>query len=111
MQWNGYAAEQQQQIWYRLQRLRDEVIGQCVSITDPGLYDQQVEYCDLAHLGRNEQRYEVVRHLAIKNKDLASAGLQTSDQSHDALATLQAIDAEIYRRSIAHYERNFKIPL
>jgi hypothetical protein len=82
-----------------------------LSIANPELYQQQVEHRDLGHLQPHEQRYEVVRYLAIKNTDLASAGLQTSDQNQDALTALQAIDAEIYRRSIAHYERNFKIPL
>jgi len=111
VQWNGYEKHQQQQIWSRLQSLRDEVVAHTVSVIDEISYDKQIQTPHLQSLTAMEQRYELVRHLAIQNTPLSSGGLQASTATDDALTALQAIDSEIYRRSLAHYERNYKIPL
>ena len=111
VQWNGYEAQQQQQIWSRLQSLRDEVVEHTLSVIDTSAYDKQIEAPHLQNFTAVEQRYELVRHLAIQNAPLSAGGLQASTATDDALTALQAIDSEIYRRSLAHYERNYKIPL
>ncbi|MEE4283872.1 MAG: DUF1289 domain-containing protein [Pseudomonadales bacterium] len=111
VQWNGYEASQQQQIWARLQGLRDEVVEHTLTIIDKTCYDEHTQAKHLQDLAAVEQRYELVRHLAIQNMPLSAGGLQTSTATDDALTTLQAIDGEIYRRSLAHYERNYKIPV
>ncbi|XOV81842.1 MAG: DUF1289 domain-containing protein [bacterium] len=111
VQWNGYQPSQQQQIWARLQNLRDEVVAQTLSVFEQACYDKQVQAPHLQKLSTLEQRYELVRHLAITSTPLPAAGLQTSTGTEDALVALQEIDSEIYRRSIAHYERNYKLPV
>jgi uncharacterized protein len=111
VQWNGYEAHQQKLIWSRLQSLRDEVVEHTLSVIDEAAYANQIQAPHLQSLTAIEQRYELVRHLAIQNAPLSAAGLQASTATDDALATLQSIDSEIYRRSLAHYERNYKIPL
>ena len=111
VQWNGYEAPQKQQIWSRLQGLRDEVVEHTLTIIDQARYDEQTQAPHLQALAQMEQRYELVRHMAIQNTPLSDGGLQASIPTDDALTTLQAIDSEIYRRSLAHYERNYKIPL
>lgn len=111
VQWNGYEPHQQQQIWSRLQSLRDEVVEHTLSVIDEATYDKQIQTPHLQNLTAMEQRYELVRHLAIRNVPLSAGGLQASTATNDALETLQSIDSEVYRRSLAHYERNFKIPL
>lgn len=109
VQWNGYDEQQQQHIWQRLHRLRDEVVAQVLTITDHSRFADKATLAGLSDLSQTEQVYELLRHLAAAQRPLADAGLAAD--SSQALSLLQSIDAEVYTRSVAHYERNFRVPV
>ncbi len=111
VQWNGYDGDQQAQIWARLNNLRDEVVSQHLHVENRDTFDALLLKAGLERLAAQEQLYELVRFLAVKSESLHSAGLVAASGQLDALAVLQAIDSEIYARSRAHYERNFKVPV
>ena len=57
------------------------------------------------------QVYQVLGHLVARSAPLSEAGLSFSESAAEisALEVMQRLDAEIYSRSIAHYERNFRV--
>ena len=111
MQWNGYDQDQQARIWERLQQLRDEVVGQHLSVADRDAYAQACREAGREEAAAAETVYTVLRGLVARQQSLAEAGLSTPDGALPALQVLREIDAEVYARSVAHYERNFKIPI
>jgi predicted Fe-S protein YdhL (DUF1289 family) len=111
VQWNGYADVQQEQIWRRLHRLRDEVVAQHLQIIDGDTYLRITQAAKLDTLEPIERIYELARFLVLEAQPLHKAGIAAVSGEEDALLVLQAIDREIYIRSKAHYERNFKVPV
>lgn len=111
VQWNGYDHDQQATIWQRLHKLRDEVVMQHLHVEDRLEFASACERAQSASARVAEQAYAVTRFLVVKSEPLYNAGLVAASEQTDALLVLQAIDTEIYRRSLAHYERNFKTPL
>ena len=99
VQWNGYDKDQQGLIWERLTNLRNEVLAHLLVRNDEARYLAACSEASLDDLEANEQRYQLLRSM-VRNPN------QT-----DTLTVLQALDAETYSRSKAHYERNFKVPL
>ena len=61
--------------------------------------------------------YAVLGYLVAAQQTLAQGGLMLrepfpgGEPDGTALSVMQAVDAEIYARSQAHYERNFRTPL
>lgn len=108
VQWNSYDPEQQTRIWARLTAIRDEVTGQLVSVSSEEQFDQFVEQSGVSLAAGGV--YLVLQHLVAADAPLTSAGLVSEDpEAGAALAVIQLIDAEVYRRSVAHYERSFRI--
>ncbi len=111
VQWNSYDAAQQEQIWQRLKRLRDEVVLQRVVVSEPARFAEIRNAKAFAELDGGELLYAVTRHLSAAEAPLADAGLAAIDDAVlDALSLLKILDGEIFDRSKAHYERNFKVP-
>ncbi len=123
VQWNGYDKDQQGLIWNRLTTLRDEVLDYLLVLNDEGQYLSACSEACLGELDSNEERYQLLRSMVRDNKSLSEAGMVVAadfvapvapngnPNQTDTLTVLQALDAETYRRSKAHYERNFKVPL
>jgi len=121
VQWNGYDKDQQGLIWERLTNLRDEVLAHLLVRNDEARYLAACSEASLDDLEANEQRYQLLRSMVRDNKSLSEGGLATAanfvapvspnPNQTDTLTVLQALDAETYSRSKAHYERNFKVPL
>ena len=111
VQWNGYDQDQQARIWERLQRLRDEVVRQHLSVADRDVYTRACRGAGLAAGVAAETVYTLLRYLVAQQQSLAEAGLTTVNGAAPALQVLREIDTEVYARSVAHYERNFKIPV
>ncbi len=111
VQWNSYDDAQQEQIWQRLTRLRDEVVIQRVVVSEAARFAEVRAGEAFAELDGGALLYAVTRHLSAADAPLADAGLAAADGSvADALSLLKLLDGEIYDRSKAHYERNFKVP-
>ena len=123
VQWNGYDKDQQGLIWDRLTSLRDEVLDYLLVRNDEALYMTTCSEAGLADIDANEQRYQLLRWMVRDNKTLNEAGMalvadfvapaspNPNPNQTDTLTALQALDAETYSRSKAHYERNFKVPV
>jgi len=116
--WNGYEVEQQTLVWQRLHELRDAVVAHYLSIEDPDLFASACAQNDIVQQSPEATMYALVAKLTVSDTDLSTAGLAVTQRlaaslDHDdtVLAIMKAMDAEIYARSVAHYERNFKIPL
>ena len=124
VQWNGYDKDQQGLIWNRLTSLRDEVLDQLLVHIDASQYLAACKAASLNDLEANEQRYQLLRSMVRDTKNLIEAGMAMAEGfvapvspnpnpngQSDTLTALQALDAETYSRSKAHYERSFKVPL
>ena len=124
--WNGYTTPQQQQIWQRLEHLRDGCVEAYLTIFDESrLRDYSA---DVVLPGGNETlpergsllpgygsllsvAYESLRQ-APAACSLEMLGIRALDPTRATRSGLrEAIDQEFYRRSIAHYERSFKTSL
>lgn len=127
VEWNGYDEVQQDAVRERLQRLRDEALALVVDCKDDALLQAAIAEAGLTDLDPMEQRYQLLRFMVRRGQNLASAGLVMTSvtatmQAHsyrasgpdpeelDTLTLMQLLDAEIYQRAKAHYERNFKVP-
>ena len=126
VQWNGYDTTQQATVWQRLHGLRDEVVTTHLVIEDDErfidacrmwlpepVFDGLASAEPAAQSNSPHAIYELMRHLVAANKPLRQGGLKANLAAAEvsALEVLQAIDAEMYARSLAHYERNYKIPV
>ena len=112
VQWNAYDETQQTLIWERLRSLRDEVVVQHVVVVDNERFETFRAQPAFAELKGGELLYAVTRKLGVAGEPMTDAGLAGTGSAEidDALAVLKRVDAEIYSRSKAHYERNFKVP-
>ena len=127
VEWNGYDEVQQDAVRERLQRLRDEALAWVVDCKDDALLQAAIAEAGLTDLDPMEQRYQLLRFMVRRGQNLASVGLVMTSvtatmQAHsyrasgpdpeelDTLTLMQLLDAEIYQRAKAHYERNFKVP-
>ena len=111
VQWNGYTGAQQAVIWQRLNQLRDDVVASHLTIVDQARFSSACHQAKCDSVSNLTAAYQVMRHLVGMNMGLVQAGLAAKDPDATALSILKAVDAELYARSIAHYERNFKVPL
>ncbi|MEM6999589.1 MAG: DUF1289 domain-containing protein [Pseudomonadota bacterium] len=122
--WNTYDDGQRDQIWQRLHGLRDQVTAHLLMIEnrdrlkgfclEAGLEALLHDYLADA-IGEPEAIYEVLSKLVIQSQPLAEAGLSvrqtliSTEGENDSLGAIKAIDHEVYSRSQAHYEHNFKV--
>ncbi|MEM7098347.1 MAG: DUF1289 domain-containing protein [Pseudomonadota bacterium] len=125
VQWNSYDELQQEQIWRRLQEIRDASVLHHLRIQNREEFDACAANFELSEaLSEGELRYEALRHLVVKGLGLIGSGLVSFELIPDdtpqdilpaldseALTVMRALDAEIYRRSIAYYERCFRVPV
>ncbi|MEQ9450883.1 MAG: DUF1289 domain-containing protein [Pseudomonadales bacterium] len=109
--WNGYAAEQKAHIWKRLHGLRDQVVTQLLRVQDTAQLEAYCQAAGLPVTAEPANVHQVLGHLVARGGMLSEAGLVCSESQHDvaALEVLQRLDAEVFSRSVAHYERNFRV--
>lgn len=107
--WNGYEPEQREQIWQRLNHLRDQVVAQFLFVADGKMLESYCQTVEIESDNTASSIYRLLAHLVAGNRALTEAGLQSTVVEQDALEVMKAIDSEIYARSQAHYERNFRV--
>ena len=116
VQWNGYDADQRDAIWSRLEELRDGSLAGILSDERVGMLcaaAETVKIRDRAGLSDASLAYEVLRRLAMRRLPLpwAESGAETERKGpSSAREFLTVINREFHGRSLATYERNFKIP-
>ncbi|MCY3641603.1 MAG: DUF1289 domain-containing protein [Gammaproteobacteria bacterium] len=110
-QWNGYEPTQQTVVLERLASLRAGAVSRHLS---PIHIDQLVRQAASVKLRRTggrsapETAYEVLRRLSVWRRPLPWA-TEDEDAPIQAHVLLGRIDKDIWQRSEAHYERNFRI--
>ena len=120
--WNGYDAEQKKRVWERLNTLREQVLFQTIRVSNETAFHSYVEENAIAEIGLPKDAgfvYQILGHLVAQDADLSRAGLARLNvkrdvpggeaADHTALATIKSVDSEIFNRSTAHYERNFRV--
>ena len=112
VQWNGYNGQQQAIIWQRLEKIRNDAIAFHLQVSARDAFDSACKMANLTELDEIPRRYELLRFAVVRGMVMTQIGMQTVDisvESEQALAVMQKLDQEIYQRSRAHYERNFRI--
>lgn len=118
VQWNGFDQDQRSVVWARLLELREGAVRSVIEVEDPARLAAAVSALGLAGqaaLTPANLLYEALQRLRWRERgtSLAELGARVlaPDQAElpvEALITL--IDREFYQRSLAHYERYYRIP-
>ena len=114
IEWNGYEEEQKATVWQRLTDLRDQAVNEHLEVFDATRLRAQVVAHGVPHWESDSLRslaYALLWRGASRMNDLAAYGLRSKDSRPGpdaARELLQAIEAEYYMRSQAHYERNYR---
>jgi hypothetical protein len=120
--WNGYTVQQQGRVWQRLEQLRDGCVEAYLTIFDESRLRDYGPGAAVPPAGSSRPGGSGMRSLrsvayaslrqAPPDVSLEMLGIRALDPTLAARSSLrEAIDQEFYRRSVAHYERNFKTSL
>ncbi|HEX7037256.1 MAG TPA: DUF1289 domain-containing protein [Pseudomonadales bacterium] len=120
VQWNAYDADQRRAVWQRLLTLRAGAVAALLRIRDEALLREQAERAGLRpddSLAAENVLYELLQRVRWREPavTLEALGVELAPGARlhlEALpeTVLAAIDQEFYVRSLAHYERNYRIP-
>ena len=114
--WNSYDDSQKEIIWERLEKIKEQVVGQIVKRKDEKLFESAIEAQKIKEQQEYQAIYVLLQRLVRHSKQLSFAGLENASPEHekneaeiDSLVTLQQIDKEIVVRSRAFYELSYKV--
>jgi hypothetical protein len=109
--WNAYSADQQARVWRRLVELRDAATSAHIVVRDAERLELATAQLKLPNDASAASRaYELLRRksrsiVRIEDVGLAAVGLDAPT----ATVLRDRIDAEFLRRSVAVYERSFRV--
>jgi len=120
VQWNTYDAEQRRAVWQRLLELRAGAVRSVLEIRDETLLREQAGRLGLpasGDLGIENLLYELLQRLQWREPDVAlvemgvavAPGVDVHLQPVPE-SLLAVIDREFHLRSVAQYERSYRIP-
>jgi predicted Fe-S protein YdhL (DUF1289 family) len=113
--WNGFAQPQRDAVWERLRALREGSVLDYLRVVDAPVLRAcaaQFRVPEFEVLSDALVAYEVLSRSRSSLARLADLGLElrAHEQSVELTAELvRLIDQEFFRRSRAHYERNYRI--
>lgn len=120
VQWNAYEPAQRRAVWERLLRLRAGAVRAVLTIVDDERLREQVRRAGLAPgeaLEIENVLYELLQRLQWRDTEvtLETLGIRLAAGAESHLqpvpeSVLALIDREFYLRSLAQYERNYRIP-
>lgn len=118
VQWNGFDGEQRRTVWNRLLALRSGSAGALVDIVDEALLLAGCQRLGIAveQLDAYNLAYEVLQRLQWREprESVSSFGIRARDEAggvdQDPATLLSRIDQEFWHRSVADYERSYRIP-
>ena len=120
MQWNGFAEDQRERIWERLRDLRTGAVTSIIRIIDAEKLLGTAIAADVPNADQLPPpmlAWEVLRRMQGLGLKLGAVGLATISGddgglcSQDSVKIFRQIEGELYQRSLAHYEHNFKTPV
>ena len=109
--WNAYSKDQQARVWRRLVELRDTATDAHVEIRDARRLEAATQALRVpSDASAATHAYELLRRKSRSIAVLAEVGLAAvGDERTDATALRDRIEAEFLRRSVAVYERSFRV--
>ncbi len=110
--WNAFDAQQRDAIWHRLEELRTGAIALCLRVLDDERLIAQAEGLRVPEAGQRdilEVAYDTLRRWRDRDAPLERLGIEALAGAATAPELIRQIDQEFYGRSLAHYERSFKI--
>ena len=113
VQWNAYDEDQRDVIWGRLEALRDGSLAGFLSEERVALLcaaADSVKVRERAGLSDSSLAYEVLRRLAMRRQPLPWREGGGEGGAVSARELLSGINREFHERSLATYERSYKIP-
>ena len=109
--WNAYSKDQQARVWRRLAELRDAATTAHVEVRDARRLESATAQLGMpADASVATRAYELLRRKSRAIATLADVGLAPIGAERvDATALRERIDGEYLRRSVAVYERSFRV--
>ena len=110
VQWNAYDEDQRAAVWGRLEELRDGAIASVLPGTLMEMLCARAEALNVRGrdaLGESSLAYEVLRRLAMRRLPLP---WEEGTEPRSARELLSGINREFHNRSLATYERSYRIP-
>lgn len=110
-QWNGFADDQRLLVWERLYKLREGALLAHARIVDHDRLSERAETLkvpDRESLSPANLAYEVIRRLP-RERDFTVLGVDPREGAISAGDLYQRVEAELYRRAVAQYERDFHV--
>lgn len=115
--WNGFEDSQRALVWQRLGQLLRESVAACVAIDDEARLRGAAANCGLtptADAAIELVAFDVLRQHLARDADplIAELGLAPIDEATTpcrAAEATQRIDREFHERSLAHYERSYRV--
>lgn len=117
VQWNGFDGAQRGAVWQRLLSLRAGAVMAVLDVVDEARLRggaARLGMADHHEADAANVAYEVLRRLQWRERGMSMAELglevEASVDGDDPAQVLARIDREFYQRSLAHYERSYRIP-
>lgn len=116
VQWNGFDQGQRQVVWQRLLELRAGAVATVLEVVDEARLRDSAPRLGMtsgAELDAANLIYELLQRLQWRDADITldALGARPLDVAAATPGELLAlIDREFYQRSLAQYERNYRIP-
>lgn len=110
--WNAFDAQQRGAIWGRLEELRKGAISRCLRVLDEDRLLAEAEALRIPELEEADildVAYETLRRWRNPEAGLERLGVEALAGAVSARELIRQIDQEFYGRSLAYYERSFKI--
>ena len=113
VEWNGYGEPQRSAIWVRLIELRDGSVtailseGQLHSLAERG---NELRLPNVEAMSDASRAYEALRRLARFASQADPNAIPDAGAGETPRTMLERIDQEFYARSLAVFERSFKVP-
>jgi predicted Fe-S protein YdhL (DUF1289 family) len=110
--WNGFEPDQRDTIWNRLEELRMGAISRCLRVLDE---ERLIAEAEALRVPQPERRdaldlaYEALKRWRDRDARLERLGVESLVGADTVRELIRQIDQEFYARSLAHYERSFKI--
>lgn len=116
VQWNAFDAEQRGAVWRRLLSLRSGAVAMVLEVRDAAALRDAARRLGLepGDLDDYNLLYEALRRLQWRARAVGAAELgvraRPGQEDADVAGWLARIDQELYERSVADYERSYRIP-
>ncbi len=124
VQWNAFEPAQRQAVWQRLLALRAGAVRAVLEVYDEGRLRGWATGLGLVagdEIDAGNVLYDVLQRLQWRDDQpsleslgavIAAGAADSADSPVEPVPTvlLTVIDREFYRRSLAQYERNYRIP-